>query len=240
MGLLDNDEADSSVHNEPLKSWIYAKSYPEILDVAKSTGALKQNHGLNEVVKYCSDISTWLSWAFGACYLVVKSLTNVVDDSIGVLPLLTRYCVSSQAAAYISLLGVTDRLAAHTLGGQFDETGAECEFEAVSSWLESINLNDTFSEPIRHELIQRQISGSNRKLMPYLTTTAQVLLEVEPGDVASFSENQGRIFGTDVVGEITDTSSISAFSNGSLSELVGVIGGRTDANIVSINRTAFG
>lgn len=237
MGLLDNDEADSSVHNEPLKSWIYAKSYPEILDVAKSTGALKQNHGLNEVVKYCSDISTWLSWAFGACYLVVKSLTNVVDDSIGVLPLLTRYGVSSQAAAYISLLGVTDRLAAHTLGGQFDETGAECKFEAVSSWLESINLNDTFSEPIRHELIQRQISGSNRKLMPYLTTTAQVLLEVEPGDVASFSENQSRIFvnrGTDVVGEIIDTSSISAFSNGSLSELVGVIGGRTDSNIVSI------
>lgn len=238
MGLLDNDEVDSSAHIEPLKSWIYAQSYPEILEIAKSSGALKPNNGINEVVKYCSDINTWLSWAFGACYLVIKSFTNTVDDSIGILPLLTRFGVPSQSAAYVSLLGVTDRLAADMLGNQFDETGAACEFDALSSWLELVDIRNIFPEPIRTELLERQILGSSRKIMPYLTTNAQVSVEVGLGELTWFSEGQGRIFvnrDAEVVGEISDSSSIISFANGPISELVGVVSGLRDENTVLID-----
>jgi hypothetical protein len=81
-----------------------------------------------------------------------------------------RYGVSTPAAAFISLLGVADRSAALILGAKFDESGEMASLRAVSSWMETIDLDELFPVSLHHlraELLRRQAFRSGRDEVPY-------------------------------------------------------------------------
>lgn len=157
-----NKAVPSTAHYLPLLAWLGGQSYQTILETAKGSGALPQSRGVASAVEYASDFSTWLSWAFGAAYTILQAVLPEVDPRVGLLPLRVRYGVSSAIAAYLSLLGVSDRTAAHILADRYKETGRPDTLDAVSEWLSGIEptLDEIFPRDQHHlraELLRRQI-----------------------------------------------------------------------------------
>lgn len=238
-------------HFDPLCCWLAAEPYPVILASAVANGALPAKSKLGDVVRYCSDLSTWLSWAFGTAYTVLASIVENVDPWVGVLPLLTRYGVPSRAAAYVALLGVSDRLAAHQLGNWFINTGREVTLEEVWVWLLGINdqLDEHFpGRELRNTLIRRQTFGGQTTQFPFIFTKAEVDRGLRSGQIVSFDfgapgtlrvlDNAGR-----AVGEVPDGAGILGFGRGRLETLVGILalpespGGTTQIAVMQIAPT---
>jgi hypothetical protein len=93
--LKDKEDVPWAAHLDPIFDWITACSYRHIARTAHERGVLATADDVGGAVKYCADISTWLSWGFGACYTVLASIDERVRPIVGMLPLLVKYGVSS-------------------------------------------------------------------------------------------------------------------------------------------------
>lgn len=171
---------DVEEHLAPIAKWVSGARYPEVLAAALASGGITRRKGslkdpsVGAVVKYCSAISTWLSWAFGACSVVLESIAAernaVLATQASHIPLLVRYGVPKLSAAYLALLGVHDREAAQVLGDIFEEAHSEVNLVALRTWLETVDdqLEGLFpGADVRIELLRRSVMGT-RPRIPYL------------------------------------------------------------------------
>jgi len=170
QGELRNALPDA--HLLPLQSWLAGESYAYIHAVATETGALNANDTVTDAVKYCGDMSTWLSWAFGAAFTILQTMIEDVDPYIGALPLLVRYGVPDVGSAYIALLGASERTASRYLAEAFAATGRSLGLAEISRWLGESDvkgwLPDEDEDSIRVQLIHRQIARRKFADIPFV------------------------------------------------------------------------
>lgn len=168
---LDLDEMQSMIHSKThdpdhhlnaVASWIGGGAYQEVLEAGKSSSLFKPSEKLGASVKYCSDISTWLSWVAGAVWLIADAELDAVDPIVGKLPLLIKYGVPTVVGAYVAILGVSDRNAILQLANRFMQTGIEESIQNVSDWLDTLDLDVVFPTAdhyLRADLLRRQSFG---------------------------------------------------------------------------------
>ena len=223
--------SEPEMHLEPIESWINGRSYPELLEIARRTGVVSERDDISDIVRYAADISTWLSWAFGASHSVLTQLLDEPDDYVGILPLLVRYGVPTAAAAYVSLLGITDRIAAQRLGRAFEATGRSVTLSEISDWLRSIEpqLGAILAEDdhgLRTELIKRQIlrerTGSRS---PYRVSQFRATADIEEGRILICRDIDERVLLIDQgnsVGEILEPGGLLTLIRRDREEFLGV------------------
>src|SRR4051812_31103842 len=68
--------ADVAAHLPPLRLWIHGAPYRDILDAGITSQLFEGDSDVRVAVRYCSSVSMWLSWAFGACFAVLQSLVT--------------------------------------------------------------------------------------------------------------------------------------------------------------------
>lgn len=210
-GALKGD-IEWEAHVEPVRQWISGQPYQEILSSAVDSGVLKSGSDLGAAVRYCADVSTWLSWAFGASYMILESLVDTVDSWVGIVPLLTKYGVSSPAAAYLSLLGIANRSDAEVLAQRFNDTGEPASLGSVSDWLPKAEseLEEIFPQmELRSELMRRQVFGVRREPLPYMFARVRAEGALTPGQVLSLDRRQDDIVAVD-----TATGQAAVFFDG--------------------------
>jgi hypothetical protein len=204
-------------HLNPLLQWVSAQPYQSVLAAALETGALPPSSTIGTAVKYCADMSTWLSWSFGAAYLILQSAVDPMHPQAASLPLLVKYGVPNAVAAYLSLMGIGDRSAAMTLATRFLETGKPPSFADVSEWMDGIDeeIDKAFPDmDIRNELLRHQLLGGRRPSLEYITATLKLSRDVLPGNVSSLTPQQYWLDAHDEhgsVGSIPYTSAVSDF-----------------------------
>lgn len=237
-------------HLEPVRQWVEGQPYPAVLESALRCGALGARADLGDAVKYCADLSTWLSWAFGACYTVLKTLVDPVDLVVGLLPLLVKYGVSTRAAAYLALLGVADRSAAQALAELYAETGRPLSLAGITEWMPEIrdNLEELFpGRDVLHELLRRQAFGRRSRLDPFVWVRAAFFAPMVAGQRLSLSLRDGTGLdlidrGGRVIGAIEDTATVLTLTQGALEQLVGVVttppGRRSNTTLIAVVRQA--
>jgi hypothetical protein len=219
------------MHLEPIEFWISGRSYQDLLEVARRTGVISERDDMSDIVRYAADISTWLSWAFGAAHSVLTQLLDEPDNYIGILPLLVRYGVPTAAAAYVSLLGITDRIAAQRLGYAFEATGRSVTLSEISDWLRSIEpqLGAILAEDdhgLRTELIKRQIlrerTGSRS---PYRVSQFRATVDIEEGRIFTCRVVDEQVLLLDQgksVGEILEAGGLMTLIRRDREEFLGV------------------
>ncbi len=218
-------------HLAAVRGWVAGEPYGAILRHAVDAGVLRERAGVGGAVRYCTDIANWLSWSFGACYVIAQSLVQPLDPLVGILPLLVRYGVSAPAAAYISLLGVADRTAAQELGTRYEQAGGLLSIEAVAQWMSEVDphLEEFFPEvALRAELLRRQAFGARGRSLSYRLTQLTVWRDVRPGQILTFATGErGDLVVVDdrgnQVGTPNDPPLIRDFSRGELRTIVGVV-----------------
>jgi helicase len=228
-GYLQRD-VDWSNHLEPVLTWISGAPYDELLSTAMSSGVLAVGSDIGDAVKYAADVSTWFSWAIGAAYMILESVVEDVDTTIGTYPLLVKYGLPSTAAAYISLLGVADRSAAKILGDKFTDTGRTASIDQVSDWMSEIDdeLDDLLPQRgLKSELVRRQAFRSRRAPLPYMFTRVSGRGGVPLGQVLALRvDDEGNMTGfvddEDLV-RFLDPESLLSFGQGSLVGLAAVL-----------------
>ncbi|MCH8109192.1 MAG: DEAD/DEAH box helicase [Chloroflexi bacterium] len=168
QGLLRRDVPWGS-HVAPLEEWVNGSPYDVVLEAAISSGALAENATIGHAVKYSADMSTWLSWAFGASCLVLESMVGELATPAVALPLTVKYGVPSATAAYVSMLGVSDRYSAQVLAQRFGETNRAVSPTEISNWLSDLSERDDELEALfesgslRLELLRRQAYRQSRR-----------------------------------------------------------------------------
>lgn len=225
-------EIEWNRHIPPLQEWIRGSPYDSVKEAAISSGALAENANLGHAVKYSADLSTWLSWVFGASCLVLQSLVGELSTSVGVLPLLVKYGVPSAPAAYISMLGVSDRYSAQILAERYAETQRPASPTEISAWLSDLSERDEELEALfergsfRLELLRRQAFGTRLGALPYLFTRFETDRSVQPGATFSVGEEAGKVLlkagDGSAVGEVSDPDLARNFARGSLESIVAV------------------
>lgn len=193
-------DIDPYSHVFPLLKWISGENYQVILDAAKESGVFSANDDVTEAVKYASDMSTWLSWAFGAAHSLLRSIISNVDLYIGILPLLVKYGVPTSAAAYISLLGVSDRTAAQMLGQHFEQMNHQVSLEEVSKWLTSIGKDEIEKilapndHGLRTEIVTRQVLRGDYRRSPYRISRINATINIPAGTILSTKLDKDELF----------------------------------------------
>lgn len=205
---ISSSERGADVHFAPLVAWIDGESYSNVLDAGKTSGLFKNADKLKAAVKYCSDISNWLSWSFGAAWAIIQSEVDNPDPSTGILPLLIRYGVSSDAAALLSLLGVADRNAALVLARTFEATGTPATLQSVSDWMQQVDIDQVFpreTHEFRAELLRRQAFRFRPPALPYTFASFTSNHQMNNGDKVALLREGRRIFvklRDDIIGEV--------------------------------------
>ncbi|MBS1810498.1 MAG: DEAD/DEAH box helicase [Acidobacteria bacterium] len=218
-GVLKNN-VDPSAHVGPLLEWINGANYQAISNVSLASGVFEKTEDVTEAVKYCSDISTWLSWSFGSAHSLLRTIISNVDPYIGILPLLVKYGVPTTTAAYLSLLGVSDRNLAQNLAKQYEATSRPIKLQEVSQWLESIDIDDiegilaAQENNIRKELVRRQVARGRSSHTPYHIARIKVFNGISAGTLLSIQEDQGVLLLMQdnlTIGELSAPEDISWF-----------------------------
>lgn len=230
QGLLKK-KVRSDAHLAALRLWLAGDDYRAILEAGREAGVLGKTSDVTEAVKYGADLSTWLSWSFGAAYAVLDSLSSEIDPYIGVLPLLVKYGVPSAAAAYVSLLGVADRTAAQILGDRFNDTADMPNLLTVSKWLDSVEEKIDAIFPaeqhfLRADLLKRQVYRGGYNPFPYLVEHFTALAEVPRGTVLTFQPEQRKLMvlsGGQVIGEVKSGQRLVDLARGALEKIVAVV-----------------
>src|SRR5262249_33929495 len=133
-GLLESIQSPEA-HTPVVMRWISGASFEDILETGKATALFAETDNLGAAVRYAADISTWLSWSFGAATSRLAATDFDVSDFARNLPLLVRHGVPNTAAACISLLGIADRTAAISLASSYLESGGPVSLERISDWI---------------------------------------------------------------------------------------------------------
>ncbi len=224
---------EAARHLDALMKWIGGDDYNEILRAAQDLGALPETAGIGSAVKYCSQISAWLSWSFGASCSVLAASGDDLDPFIGLLPLLIKYGVPDAPSAYVSLLGVSDRHAAKILGEKFLATGRLVTVQEVSRWLDELSqeyLEGIFpvqNHHLRADLLRRQVL--RRWPTPRLYVTGQFRAHrlVAPGTVANCQWDSQQLVlvaeDNEVLGEVLLHRGMNEFLQGNIISLMAVV-----------------
>ena len=245
-GLLRRTD-NWSAHLEPLKAWIGGRAYRDVLRIARTSGALGSKAKLGDAVKYCTDLSNWLSWGFGACFTVLSEMLQSPHPWIGLLPLYTRYGVGDPTAAYLSLLGVPDRAVALVLGARFNVGEQIPTLGNVSEWVSRSAdvLREIFpDEDVRYQIVRNHIFGRGFSPRPYAIARAITYDRVDVGDVLLLApaHDERIMLVKDSVngGFLTDPGAIPNFSLRRLDNFVCVMlgeieeSGQTNVAVVTV------
>lgn len=243
QGFLKRSD-DPQTHLDPLQEWLSGASYRGVHRAALLSGALKPDAPLGDAVEYCSDLSMWLSWAFGACYTVLEAELGACPRWLGDLPLLTKSGVPTRSAALISLLGVADRELALSLSRSFDESGVAPSIDSVSKWLAGpLPLIDEFipASELRRRLFRRYVNRQDPSEVPYLLSTVSGEYVLKPGQEFVVQYRGGTLVAVDVRGEtlgvMDDPREVARFAGGKTQALAGLALGETRSRGATRRRT---
>jgi superfamily II DNA/RNA helicase len=207
---IDKADRGVEIHLPPLLAWINGENYDSVLLAGKESGLFGQSAKAGAAVKHCADLSNWLSWSFGAGWAIVEAELDDPDPAVGILPLMIRYGVPTDAAAFLSLLGVADRNAALVLSERFDDTGQKASLQSISDWMEEVEVEDVFPldrHHLRAELLRRQAFRFRRPPLPYEFAAFRSDRVVDVGTVLSLESAARRVFvilNRQVIGEVGD------------------------------------
>jgi len=221
---------DPVQHIRPLQAWIDGQSYDAIAKVAHAAKVLEVAD-IRAAVEYCTTMSSYLSWSFGAAYTVLRFFSDEIDPYFGSLPLLARYGVPSLSAALVSLLGSSDRIAAQKIGATFDETELSLGLGTMIDWLKAnrVRVDALFSgqdNSLRKELIERQLyqRWSDRRTVRKADFKSRG--HVAEGMIVSLSESDDTMvvkYRDEIVAEVDAEGRAIISSMGTVDRLLGVI-----------------
>jgi hypothetical protein len=224
-------QVNPQAHFAPLMKWIGGESYQAILNAARDSGVLLMKDDITDAVKYASDMSTWLSWAFGAAHSLLRSMIQDLDPYFGILPLLVKYGVPTMAGAYISLLGISDRTAAKDFSNRFEQLKQYPTLRRISDWLDSIEGDDikrmleAEDHGLRTELVTKQVFRGKSSVYPYRMSRLIAALDLPAGAILTARQEGERVVllhDESIVGELIDRDTRLFFNQNTLSLLVAV------------------
>jgi hypothetical protein len=131
---------------EVLVSWMNGATYTELAKLDLFSGKVE------EVVDFLGAAGNDLAWGLGAAYLLLDLLApDRVHPDFGVLPLYVEFGVNQAPAAYLSLLGISEREVANALSQAFirshegEAAGAFLGFDEVETWMQALTSLDVRS-----------------------------------------------------------------------------------------------
>jgi hypothetical protein len=119
---------DSALVTEMVAEWLDGASYE----------ALGQHLGLprpGRAVRTVNELTGYLAWGTGSL-LSLAAAEDELEGSEPMLPYLMRFGVNNRVAAYLRLLGVSDRAGSVAIATRYPER-RETDFEAVEAWARS-------------------------------------------------------------------------------------------------------
>lgn len=178
-----------------LARWMNGASYTDLAAHPRFTGSVEH------AVKYLGAATNQLAWGLGAAYLLLQLLVPSVSIDFGLLPLFIEFGVNSGPAAYLSLLGISDRTTARQFGEAFLEdyregiTDFSQVFDTVERWLRQLTVDRvevilgerSVQTPFALDDLGLHNEGESRPVR--LPTTTKVTLAPES------TENAGSLIG---------------------------------------------
>jgi superfamily II DNA/RNA helicase len=209
-------KVDASTTADVLAQWMNGTAYRDLAELPIFKG------NIENVVAFIGIASRQLSWGFGSAYLLIDLLApGAVNQEFGLLPLFVEFGVNEAAAAYVCLLGVSDRDTASALGRSYIRSFGDGAisiwhpFGEVESWLRElttaeIRLIDGLGEYQRQVLLDdlgirdagiRSNAASRLFSIVDLGPDSVTSEQTFAGDLCYFADASGSI---QVFGQITD------------------------------------
>jgi hypothetical protein len=119
---------------EVVAGWVRGESYDALREVLTQYGA--STAVKSKLVSSMTDLASIIGWGAGSLLSVARDREDEIPDVAPLLPYNIRFGVESPVAAYLRLLGVTDRSGAVRLAQEYPADGVE-DFASVASWVRS-------------------------------------------------------------------------------------------------------
>lgn len=128
------ERADLSVIPEVIEAWVAGVGYAAIAGLlTERTGGTFDEARAVSVVTAAAGL---LAWGAGSLLSIAAEDEPIVDAE-PLLPYFIRFGVSSEVAAYLRLLGVSDRLGTAFLAARYPDDGEAVTLQSVESWTRS-------------------------------------------------------------------------------------------------------
>jgi hypothetical protein len=140
-----------------------------------------------------------------------------------------KYGVSTKEAAYVSLLGISDRTAAQDFSKRFGQMNLPPTLQRVSEWLGSVGADDiekmfeAKDHGLRTELVKRQVFRGRSSADPYQMTRLMAKEDIPAGAILTARQEGDRLVllnDENIVGEFISKRDFFPFRQDSLPLLV--------------------
>ena len=153
-----------------IAAWVDGHDYPvlsQILD--NQTG---RRYGLSRTVTIMNKLSGYLAWGTGSLISIVASQRNT-DAISPLLAYYIRFGVNSGVAAYLRLIGVSDRRECIALAAEYPDDG-DINLAAVQAWSRTPAVREHLGRHYGDNLISRSVTERDLGIEPDLTTAIPI------------------------------------------------------------------
>lgn len=197
VSSLFNQAPDPEVLAEIAANWVEGASYDDLAALLVSrTGG--QYDGA-KLVRIMASTSSLLGWGTGSLLSVASATEETTVQARALLPYYLRFGVDSDVAAYLRLIGVTDRLGARILAGSYPNP-ENASVTSVKSWSSSPQARAALYDYYRDNTVARQATEVDLGLadLPVVGTPLRVSLPptmppwIRPGFIAAALDVAGQ------------------------------------------------
>ena len=133
----------SPVLGDLIEGWVRGDSYDNLRQVLEERGATASVR--SKLVSALTDLGGLLGWASGSLLAIARRTEIELPGLDGMLPYFIRFGTNDAIAAYLRLLGITDRDGASLIAAEYP-TGREVTFQAVAEWTRSAEARRAIRE----------------------------------------------------------------------------------------------
>lgn len=243
---LKPTKLDVDTVSDVLAKWMNGATYTELATLEPFDGKVEK------VVSFLGAAGNDLAWGLGAAYLLLDLLApNRLHPELGLLPLYVEFGVNQAPAAYLSLLGVSEREAANALSQTFiqqvrdgEEVSAWQTFEDVEKWMQALTARDvrmiggpgTFRARMLLEDLGLRAEDVEGNEVDTLRSTVELLPSMAASDLSPVGELCEFVRSTDypdaieafgqmtgqLWGYVNNAARLEGFASGSLNQVFGV------------------
>lgn len=137
------NDLPAEVHSELVVGWLEQQNPSRVIASPKLRSNLSRRPTVGDLMRYYGSLEQTMAWGFGVAFLFLNHILGEdVDRELGALPLYLKHGVDSLEGAFVSLLGVSDRVSAKALGRLYRSTNDSVSLREVETWLGSISSSD--------------------------------------------------------------------------------------------------